>query len=190
MRKKGEPRRIGIVIGEPCVGKSAIMKAVLKGSGWTFDHYSRPYLPHHKHTSGVVVFGRYDEDVQFPGTDRMSMATQPHAIDFVNNTSMPILFEGDRLGTVSMIDACRRSGANEVMVFVVCTSPNILRRRRTAEREQSERFVQSRRTKINNIIAALPNANLTKIVNNKPEDVKINAMMLRKWIGVRRPVAA
>jgi hypothetical protein len=159
---------VTLLIGEPCVGKSAIARAVLAHGAWEFR--SVKWVPHH--AGRVSLLGVYEDGQQFPGTDRLSMACQPHAVEFCKVADRPVVIEGDRLGNMSFITALRMNNIALRIGHVVCDR-EILVARRAAEREQSEKFVRSRQTKIANIIKWGGHVTLT---NNTPEDVQWNAV--------------
>jgi hypothetical protein len=112
---------VTLLIGEPCVGKSAIARAILARGEWEF----RPvkYVAHH--AGRVLLLGVYEDGQQFPGTDRLSMACQPHAVEFCKAADRPVVIEGDRLGNQSFITALRMNGIPVRIGHVVC-SPAIL----------------------------------------------------------------
>lgn len=147
--------RVVMIIGEPCVGKSLLVKELMKLTG-PFEFSSVKYVPHHYSPSrGLIILGRYDEPHKFPGTDRMSMASQPHVLKWLNQVSelgyKNVLFEGDRLGNASMIDAILACGW-ELQVIHLWLRPAYLNKRRAEQRpDQSASFVRSRETKIRNL---------------------------------------
>jgi hypothetical protein len=92
---------VTLLIGEPCVGKSRIARAILGRGEWEFR--SVKYVAHH--AGRVLLLGVYEDGQQFPGTDRLSMACQPHAVAFCKAADRPVVIEGDRLGNGSFIAA-------------------------------------------------------------------------------------
>jgi hypothetical protein len=99
---------------------------------------------------------------------------QPHAVEFCKAAERPVVIEGDRLGNASFIDALRVSGV-ALRVGVVTCHPMILEARRTAERQQSDKFVRSRQTKVQNIIAHMK-GDVTLLTNDTPADIGFNAV--------------
>lgn len=167
--------RVTMIIGEPAVGKSFIMKRFMKRVGnWIFE--TPKYVPHHVHMCNgdvVIVVGRYDDAThEFPGTDRMSMACQQHVVNMIlrwkNNGVRSVFFEGDRLGNDSMIKSLQYCGVDLAVVHIVT---NLDRRRAS----QSGSFRMSRRTKIRNMTAphgrcARTGLAIQKFVNDTPDD--------------------
>ena len=81
------------LIGLPGCGKSTVMKQFMEavGGAWKTD---RPVDLLDSHVSGDYrVLGKYEEGEVFSGTDRLSMAVSPKAVEFLGQTggSMPIL---------------------------------------------------------------------------------------------------
>lgn len=149
-------QKITMIIGEPCVGKSTLMRKVIELGMWRFDGTTK-YIPCHWQQPNRCILGRYDEpDHKFPGTDRMSMASQPHVIRFIKqNPAVNFLFEGDRLGNEKMVRALKEIGC-DLLVIHVRVDDTVLAARRAAERQdQDAKFVKSRVTKIRNLRAAV-----------------------------------
>jgi hypothetical protein len=159
---------VTLLIGEPCVGKSRIARAILARGEWEF----RPvkYVSHH--AGRVLLLGVYEDGQQFPGTDRLSMACQPHAVAFCKAADRPVVIEGDRLGNGSFIAALRLSGVPVRIGHVTC-SPAILAARRAAERQQSDKFIRSRQTKVANLLL---HNDVTVLTNDTPDDIGFNAV--------------
>lgn len=167
--------KVTMLIGEPAVGKSTIMKKFMSRVGnWMFE--SPKWVPHHVHLkNGEVVFvlGRYDDKThEFPGTDRMSMACQKHVIQFLiaalNDGVKAVFFEGDRLGNDSMIKALQYM-VDDLAVLHIATNQD---RKRDS---QSDTFRMSRRTKIRNMTGpggrcARTNQSIQMFVNDTPDD--------------------
>lgn len=143
-----ESRKIIAIIGLPATGKSTITKAFLSQfQDWEIKE--APLVPYLQRQN-LIVLGRYDEGEKFPGCDRMSMAVQPKAIDFVNDTYANILFEGDRLGTASFLEHCADHG--ELEILIITSNPTIIEARHLGRKDtQSEQFKHGRETKIDNI---------------------------------------
>ena len=152
--------KVTVIIGEPCVGKSLLMKEFMRTVGnWNFE--SPPYVPHHVHLKNgkmSIVVGRYDDkNHKFPGTDRMSMACQPHMAHWLflwQNAGIESVFiEGDRLGNAKFLKTLQYLVGEDLEVIHVFTPANFLTKRREEQRpDQNPTFVRSRRTKISNLL--------------------------------------
>jgi len=146
--------KVTMIVGMPGVGKSTVMKRFMARVGeWKFE--SPKWVPHHVHTCEgdiVGVLGRYDDLThEFPGTDRMSMACQPHVVDFIlkarNLGWRSIFFEGDRLGNDKMIKSMQYI-VNDFLVMHIKSTRNFERA------SQTDTFRQSRATKLRNMFAS------------------------------------
>lgn len=165
-------RKITMIIGEPCVGKSAIVrKFIQQPTHVTWVQGIKPFAHLTCERLRTTVLGRYDEGQQFPGTDRLSMSIQPVAQKWIDQDPLRhhILFEGDRLGNLSMAKYLIAHGY-DFMLVVVRSHPHMLEDRRGAERHQPDAFVKGRATKVANIIAALPDGLVRVIDNNVWQD--------------------
>lgn len=144
--------KITVVIGEPATGKSTLMKHIMRKRGsWVFEA-STKYVPYHL-SDKLCIIGRYDDmDHQFPGTDRMSMACQQYVLNFISdNSDFNYLIEGDRLSNKTFLWELRDRG-HDLVVLLLRPSSDVLQDRRESEREQSDRFIKSRQTKIANLV--------------------------------------
>lgn len=143
-------QKITMLIGEPAVGKSTIMRRFMAQYDWKFDN-SVKYIPMHwMRGQGFAVLGRYDDPShEFPGTDRMSVACQPHVIQFIiDNPNVNFMFEGDRLGNDKMIKQLQYVNCDLRVVHVTASDEVHFDRFRSS---QSNAFRTSRRTKIANM---------------------------------------
>jgi hypothetical protein len=140
---------IGIV-GMPGTGKTTLMREWMKLRDWTPD---TPIKLLDSYVSGDIrLFGKYEEGETFAGTDRLSMAVQPAAIEYLSDNPSPVnIFEGDRLTSAKFFQAAVELGY-EVSIIILEVSDSV-REARYKERgsDQSETFIQGRRTKIENI---------------------------------------
>ena len=138
-------KRIIAIGGEPATGKTTIMKRIIKD-----------YMPFKTFKYGLVrgmandklnIVGIYDKSL-FSGTDKLSMAVQPHFFKFVEKCSNKvILFEGDRLFNQSLFDKV------DCEIIVIKANKEEVHKRHIQRKDtQTEKFIKAKRTKIENII--------------------------------------
>jgi hypothetical protein len=136
--------------GEPAVGKSTLMREVLSRLPPPAP-FKQGLVSGTLHGT-VAVLGRYVEGDPFPGTDRLSMAVSPAFVEWLDEPGRPksVLFEGDRLFTGTVIDAC--SCRFEPCRFLLLyAAPDTFAKRRVM-RVQSEQFLKGRVTKYRNLV--------------------------------------
>ena len=141
--------------GMPGTGKTTLMsKFINQVEDWRpekpIDLLDSIYSP----ALDLFVLGKYQpwyEGTGYAqGTDRLSMAVQPNAIEFVRHTKSNVLFEGDRLFTQSFLELC--SVVGELTVLMLGTDKRILQQRyEERNSSQSEQFIRSRETKLSNV---------------------------------------
>ena len=141
--------RVVYLIGLPGCGKSTVMKSFMeKFDGWQQD---RPIDLLDSHIIGNVrVLGKYETGETFSGTDRLSMAVSPKAVDFVHARPDEYIFgEGDRLNNKAFFNACM-----DDLTILHLTVSDEERQRRYKERgsDQPEKFIQTVGTKVKNIV--------------------------------------
>ena len=165
--------------GEPATGKSTIMRRVLEllGPGSPFAHGLCRFTLHSSVAGHPVsVLGMYEGE-GFPGTDRLSMGVQPHAVSYLRSLSGPatVVFEGDRLFNGKFLTAAKGCGPLEV--YVIETDPALLSMRHALARAdtQSETWLAGRRTKVANIKRDFKHVVLH---NDLPSDVETLAQFL------------
>lgn len=140
------------IIGMPGTGKTTLMRRWMKTRKW---HQETPVklLDSYVSDDGTIrLFGKYDDEETFAGTDRLSMAVQPVVIDYLKSyPNDVIIFEGDRLTSVSLFKEALKLGYD--LNIIILNVDDEIREQRYKERgsEQSEKFIEGRRTKIENI---------------------------------------
>ena len=148
------------LIGMPGSGKSTVMKQFMNRASleWKtervadlLDTHSSGYSLLDSHSSGKVrVLGKYTEEEVFSGTDRLSMAVAPKAIEWISTKPAEfIVGEGDRLNSAGFFEAC-----GDDLTIIHLTVSDTERKRRYEERgsDQSEKFIKTVQTKCSNII--------------------------------------
>lgn len=179
---------IGIV-GMPGTGKTTLMREWMKLREWKKDIPLKlldTYV-----SNNIRLFGKYEEGDVFAGTDKLSMAVQPVAIEYLKNPSSEInIFEGDRLNSVKFFQAAIDLGYN-VSIIVLSVSDK-LREQRYKDRgsEQSNTFIEGRRTKVQNIINNFSGSVLTgdpslvtEMLHETPEDTRRVIEHIEQLIG-------
>lgn len=120
----------------------------------------------------------------FEGTDRLSMTVIGDAIDYINRQEkMPnrsvVFVEGDRLFNYRFLAETKAS------IIILDASPEVLKQRHIQRGDnQTEAFLQSRRTKVENFAKKY---HISRVYNNTPEDgEKIYQFIVNtaeKWIS-------
>jgi hypothetical protein len=139
------------VIGVPGTGKSTLLKRWMQTRNWVYEKPIK-LLDSHFDGDGIRVLGKYEPGELFCGTDKMSMAVQPMAIQYLHhNNDRAVIFEGDRLTSVNFFQAAIEAG-HELHIIELTTSHEE-RESRYQKRgsNQSESFIKGRATKISNI---------------------------------------
>lgn len=136
--------------GEPASGKTTLMRKVMAGLSPKWIQRKRGLLT--VESSGrYLVLGDYSQG-GFAGTDRLSMAVQPVALDFLRQIvgkPVVVLFEGDRLFNGSFLAACERLAEGCTRWYALDVSAAEVERRHAERADtQGETFLKGRRSKI------------------------------------------
>jgi shikimate kinase len=165
------------LIGLPGCGKSTVMKEFMS----QYDNWKSERVIDllDTHVSGNIrVLGKYEEGETFSGTDRLSMAVSPKAIEWVSTKPNEVIFgEGDRLNNKGFFNAC------DDLTILHLTVSDEERQRRYEERgsNQPEKFIQTVRTKVSNIVEefgdkqtlfGLEEGCVVEMRHESPEDTK------------------
>ena len=135
-------------IGLPGCGKSTIIKHFMEGySGWKSE---RPVALLDSHVIGNIrVLGKYEEGEVFSGTDRLSMAVAPKAIEWISTKPDEVIIgEGDRLNNRGFFEAC---GDDLTIIHLYVSDTERKRRYGVRNSNQSDKFIQTVGTKCYNI---------------------------------------
>jgi len=136
------------LIGLPGTGKSTVMKSLMKTLGEFTPE--RPIDLLDSHVNGNIrILGKYEEGETFSGTDRLSMAVAPKAVEYFSTKPNEVVIgEGDRLNNKRFFDTF------DDKVIIHLTVSDEERQRRYAERgsDQSDKFIQTVATKCRNIV--------------------------------------
>lgn len=146
--------------GVPASGKSTLMKKVIKEYKplKTFKYGLIRGL--YDKEQNLYFIGIYDDSV-FCGTDKLSMAVQPHFFKLIDKLPQArFVFEGDRLFNQSLFDKydCE-------IVVINANEETIDQRHKQRSDNQTDRFKKAKQTKINNIL----NKNEVTVLDNNTE---------------------
>ena len=153
-------RKLVAIGGMPASGKTTLMKRFLAEVPTVRTEPAKLVVAMHSEVKNLYVLGDFsDPDEKFPGTDRLSMAVQPNAIEFLKSTTANILFEGDRLFTASFLESAVElveKGELDLKVLIITADKGILDQRHVERQDtQSEKFLKGRETKYENIQSSL-----------------------------------
>jgi predicted ATPase len=141
--------------GVPGTGKTTVMRELLKRvEDWKQRKPADLLDSIYSEGLNLYVLGKYqpwyEGEGYAQGTDRLSMAVQPKAIEFLQTCKSNILFEGDRLFTQGFLEAC--SAVGDLSIFLLNSDKATLQERYAARgSQQSEQFIRSRETKYKNL---------------------------------------
>jgi len=145
--------------GEPATGKSTLMKQWMKPYKWEDVKLTDLLYGMWCEHLNTIVLGKdyFDESQMFCGTDRLSMAVQPKAIEWFKDSYKPsgvhIVFEGDRLFTASFLSEIVSQG-HDIKCFYIKADQSVLDERHVSrEDNQDDKFLNSRKTKLSNILS-------------------------------------
>lgn len=138
--------------GIPCSGKSTLMRSLIQEMGSHEDVEPMKLFPCQKHGDTLVI-GRYPVEETFGGTDRISYGAISKFRDFINQ-EVPkhkhIILEGDRFCRAKDIEWLLSE--HDAKVYILKVSPEVESERHTIRGdEQSEKWLQTRRTLISNL---------------------------------------
>jgi broad-specificity NMP kinase len=144
-------RKITAIIGVPGTGKTTLMRKFMGCRSWTATKFADLVYGHIDSDNKLAIVGKYEEGEVFAGTDRLSMAAQPAVMEWLASYEGDVIFEGDRLTGQKFFDGLQALGC-DVEIMVLHANPDVLKAR-YEERgsNQDEKFLQGRRTKIDNI---------------------------------------
>jgi ABC-type dipeptide/oligopeptide/nickel transport system ATPase component len=157
-------RKIIAMVGEPATGKSTIMKAFIAAvkTPWTERQDVQLVPTTYNQDLDLHIIGLYAPEEPFPGTDRLSMAVQPQAVKFIEETKSNILFEGDQPDT------------DFKLWFIVADRVIIEHRHVSRGDTQTETFKKGRQTKIENLMSNMVLMGYSETIgHHTPTDTKI-----------------
>lgn len=176
--------KVIFIAGVPASGKTTLFKRIretLFTNCSEFKHgKARGIQSEHGYYKMLGVF----DGSTFEGTDRLSMTVIGDAIDYIKSleqlpTRSVVFVEGDRLFNFRFLQETRAS------LILLDAAPEVLAQRHKERGDnQTETFLQSRRTKVENFATKY---RIGRAYNNTPEDAKkiyqfiINAA--KQWVG-------
>jgi hypothetical protein len=153
--------------GEPATGKTTLMfKLISMADDWVTCKPEKLLDAMYSKKLNLYILGKYVNDGNvFQGTDRLSMAVQPDADKFfsslayemnVENESINVIFEGDRLFNGKMLDSLASMIPNDLKILILTVKDSTLDQRHIDRKDdQDDKFKNSRKTKISNIMSSL-----------------------------------
>lgn len=145
-------KKVTIIIGEPATGKTTLVRRLMAFQAWQFRNLK--WVPHHINLQrDSIILGDYsDKDETYAGTDRLSMAVQPHARKWIKDHSIRhFLLEGDRLGNLKFIAELVADGHDVKVIRLMADSATRSLRGAVQNRTQDRKFLKSRETKLINM---------------------------------------
>lgn len=179
------------LIGMPAVGKTTIAKKFINQTEfWEKKKFKKLRFMENK-SRKLIVLGIYPDSGIFLGTDLLSMAVQPDAIEFIKkhyskNKDYNYFMEGDRLNNNKFYDELKKF--IELKILIVNASEETMRCRHISRNDnQSEQFLKRIETKLNNISKK---QKVLKMENNSQEESEnilsfINTLLWETKIKVR-----
>tara|TARA_B100001939_G_scaffold114803_3_gene99301 strand:+ start:516 stop:1103 length:588 start_codon:yes stop_codon:yes gene_type:complete len=142
---------VTLIGGEPCTGKSTLMKKIIKDHKIDKDFEHGKLLKGHQ-SSDFVIAGLYEGQL-FDGTDRLSMAVQPVFIDYIKKKmdKKHVLLEGDRLFKPSLIQFMFELPIDFRLIILHVDEE--IKKQRHVDRgdNQTEKWLNAKKTTVNNI---------------------------------------
>lgn len=172
--------------GMPGTGKSTIMNAFMARTNGAWQRRKLTDLVDAEVCGNVHIFGKYDEGEVFPGTDRLSMAVQPKVVELLRSANEGVfVFEGDRLFTGSLMHELDSMPHVELLILYI-TAPQEVLQARYEERgsNQTEQFINGRRTKCEKIISSMTLYPLVESYENvTPTDLNVIVDRMVEFVG-------
>jgi len=182
------------IAGYPCTGKTTFMRELIEALGGLPDRSERKrslleyHLIHPTATThgDVVVFGKYSGDDTFGGTDKLSMAVEADAEDFISRPPAGInavMFEGDRLATAAFLRHI--NSTKQPLRLIVLKIEDALLKERRADREfavgksQDATWLKGRESKVDTLAQNFFGE--LKYIDTE-EQITLHIEELKKWL--------
>lgn len=159
-----------IIAGLPVSGKTTLMNQIrsMLGNHNKKQHNLLRYEDYLKH----VVLGIYDGST-FDGTDKLSMAVNKDALEFLQENRKRVLVEGDRLFNKKFIEGAIALGYDvNISILSLTNITEMIKRYQDRGQMQSEAFLKGRHTKLMNIILQFPHRMIDSEFPIKPKVIK------------------
>lgn len=159
------------IIGAPCSGKTTLMKSIISELGGSEDTEPLSLFKCQKHND-ILIIGRYPENETFGGTDRLSYGTISKFQEFINEQVKHyrhIIFEGDRFtnNVEWLLD-----NHNAKCYLLTVDEEEEKRRHKSRGDTQNEKWLQGRRTQMNNLQKNFNLMGKLEIRDTRKDDVK------------------
>ena len=182
---KPKVRKLIAVGGRPGTGKTTLFRKYMEGKNFQPVEPAKLVSANYDAQRDLYILGKYEEGEVFAGTDRLSMAVQPAAQEWIASHNCNVLFEGDRIFNQSFLEFAMGLPNTELHVLYL-KAPNEVLEQRYQDRgsEQSEQFLRGRETKYNNLLSNFELMSYITEFNNTnlDEQAKILAF-LEKHLG-------
>ena len=169
--------------GEPATGKTTLMfRLISMADDWKICKPEKLLDAMYSEKLNLYILGKYADDGNvFQGTDRLSMAVQPDAEKFfvglayqsnADGHNVNVIFEGDRLFNGKMLDRLSELFPNDFKILILTVKDSTLDQRHIDRKDdQDDKFKNSRKTKISNIMGSLTLMDyIETMVNENLED--------------------
>ena len=159
------------IVGAPCSGKTTLLKSLISELGGSKDIEPLPLFKCQKHND-ILIIGRYPENETFGGTDRLSYGTISKFQEFINEQVKHyrhIIFEGDRFtnNVEWLLD-----NHNAKCYLLTVDEEEEKRRHKSRGDTQNEKWLQGRRTQMNNLQKNFNLMGRLEIRDTRKDDVK------------------
>lgn len=159
------------IIGSPCSGKSTLLRSIISELGGSEDTEPLSLFKCQKHND-ILIIGRYPENETFGGTDRLSYGTISKFQEFINEQVKHyrhIIFEGDRFtnNVEWLLD-----NHNAKCYLLTVDEEEEKRRHKSRGDTQNEKWLQGRRTQMNNLQKNFNLMGRLEIRDTRKDDVK------------------
>ena len=173
-------RKIVAIGGNPGCGKTTLVKIFISNLTDLCDHSQGKLIrTSYSKSNKLHILGVYDNKGVFQGTDRLSMAVQPQAQEWIKNNNFNILFEGDRLFNLSFIRFL--SSLPDTSLHLIFLEVDLKTRQQRLLRRgtnQSAQFLKSRETKYETILSQIIFHKYGTIINFEAEESLVNTTKL------------